>query len=118
MLVHFLQVNNNGHITFNRPFSRFNPEFPILGSNIAMIAPFWADSDTTANGSGYVWYRETDEEELVVAVKARIEQAYPFTAQDFVPRHIIIATWDHIGYYPRQTDKVPVSISWFACRCE
>ena len=102
-------MNNNGHISFTGPFFAFNPQqFPFPG--IPLIAIYWADADTRDNTTGGVWYRETDNKDLVSEVKAMIEQAYPYTAQDFSSRFIFVATWDHVGYYPMRTDKVPLFI--------
>ncbi|HPU15188.1 MAG TPA: cadherin domain-containing protein, partial [Polymorphobacter sp.] len=61
-----MYVNNNGLVSFNTPVSIYNPQvFPY--SNLAAIAPFWADVDTrygaqtatpggTSTGSNLVWY--------------------------------------------------------------
>lgn len=46
-----------------------------------MIAPFWADVDTRASGSGQVFMRNTGTNKFAVA-------------------------WDHVGYYDEQTDKL------------
>jgi hypothetical protein len=50
-------VNNNGNITFDVPLAQFTPSD--LNSNnggIPIIAPFFADVDTTGPGSGLVTY--------------------------------------------------------------
>ncbi|WP_437653775.1 DNRLRE domain-containing protein [Sorangium sp. So ce1182] len=44
-------VNNNGNITFDGPLNVFTP-FPLESTNRAIIAPFFADVDTTGPGSG------------------------------------------------------------------
>lgn len=51
-------VNNNGNITFNEPLEDFSP-FPLNTTNIPIIAPFFADVDTTRPGSGLVQYGNT-----------------------------------------------------------
>jgi len=50
-----LFVNNNGNVTFNSALSEFTP-FPLLTTNVPMIAPFFADVDTRAAGSDVVRY--------------------------------------------------------------
>jgi len=51
-------VNNNGNVTFSGPLTAFTPE-PLVGSGIPIIAPFWADVDTTGPGSAVVGYGQT-----------------------------------------------------------
>jgi hypothetical protein len=50
-----LYVNNNGNLTFDGPLSTYTPA-PIAASGLKIIAPFWADVDTRASGSGVVRY--------------------------------------------------------------
>jgi len=50
-----LFVNNNGNVTFNSPLGTYTP-FPLLTTNVPMIAPFFADVDTRAAGSNLVHY--------------------------------------------------------------
>jgi len=45
-----LFVNNNGNVTFDEPLSSFTP-FPLLATNSLIIAPFFADVDTSVAGS-------------------------------------------------------------------
>ena len=98
-----LQVNNNGVISFTRAVSDFTPEpFP-LGNGLQLIAPFWGDVDTT--GTGEVWYRETTNPALLQRAQREIRE-YFSGQEEFVPKGIVIATWDHVGYYSSHTDKV------------
>jgi Ca2+-binding RTX toxin-like protein len=48
-------VNNNGNVTFNGPLSSFTP-FPILTTGVPILAPFFADVDTTVGSSSPVTY--------------------------------------------------------------
>ena len=104
-----LQVNNNGDISFTTSVSQYTPDpFPLFG-DLALIAPYWADVDTT--GTGTVWYRESTDAELLARARTMIQSA--FTSQDnFIPSYIFVATWDHVGYYNSQTDKVIASFMY------
>ncbi|HYL68338.1 MAG TPA: Ig-like domain-containing protein, partial [Candidatus Limnocylindria bacterium] len=52
-----LFVNNNGNVTFGQPLGTFTPT-GLNGDNggIPIMAPFWADVDTTGLGSSVVTY--------------------------------------------------------------
>ncbi|MFZ4535301.1 beta strand repeat-containing protein [Propionivibrio sp.] len=86
-------VNNNGNITFAGPISTYTPGVINAGVNNPIIAPFWADVDTrggtvaptqggNSTGSNLVYYN-LDEEAKIFTV-----------------------TWDDVGYYSGQTDKL------------
>ena len=97
-----MQVNNNGLLSFVRGVSQFTPEaFPLSG-NLRVIAPFWADVDT--RGTGTVWFRSTNDSGLLA--RARDEVAAFLNQEGFIPSYIFIATWDHVGYFRRNTDRV------------
>jgi Nidogen-like len=52
-----LFVNNNGNITFNQPLGQFTPSaLNTANGGIPIIAPFFADVDTTGAGSNVVTY--------------------------------------------------------------
>jgi hypothetical protein len=44
-----LYVNNNGNVTFNQPLSTYTP-YGLSGTTTPIIAPFFADVDTTRGG--------------------------------------------------------------------
>ena len=105
MLAIYMQVNNNGHISFNVAYGAFHPnrfenEFDPL------IAPYWADADTS--GTGIVWYRESTSQADKNRVQSEIRAIFREAAR-FTPSLVFIATWDHVGYYPSRTDKVQVN---------
>ena len=64
---------------------------------------FWADADTRPDDGGFVWYRITNSSDLTERALKDIRNAHPRVADI---DYLLIATWDHIGYYFRQTDKV------------
>ena len=106
---YIVQVNNNGIISFGNSFSQFNPtRFP-RNATQALIAPYWADADTSTNGSGTVFFRETTNPTLLQRASRDIQDglSVPFT-----PSYLLIATWDSIGYYFRRTDRVIVHVMY------
>jgi len=101
---YFIQVNNNGIISFMNVFSEHDPRlFPLQSFNIPVISPFWADADTSQDGSGAVFYRETTDFDLLQRVSTEIQFGL---SMSFTPTHLLIATWDAIGYYNMNTDRV------------
>ena len=100
------QVNNNGHLTPANPYSEFFPQE--LPFNTPLIAVFWADSDTEPHDGGFVWYRISYSPDLIERALKDIQSAYP-SVPDI--DYLLIATWDHIGYYPGQTDKVSYTLT-------
>jgi len=98
-----IQVNTNGAISFTTSISQYTPDsFPLAGSQ-EIIAPYWADVDT--RGTGTIWYRETTDPDLLERADNEIRQAFP-TLLRYASEFLFIATWDHVGYYARATDKV------------
>jgi hypothetical protein len=79
-------VNNNGNLTFTNALATFSP-FPLLDSQLPIIAPFFADVDTTGNSpvpSGLVTYGNTT------------YQGQP----------AFCVNWRNVGYFAGQTDKL------------
>ena len=74
--------------------------FPVPA--LPMIAPFLADVDT--RGTGYVWYRATNDAALIA--KAVNDISAISSGHTFNPCWLFIATWDHVGYHSNHTDKV------------
>ena len=68
-----------------------------------VIAPYWADVDTT--GTGVVWFRETSNASLLNRVRRDIQDAF-VNQRFFEPTTLFIATWDHVGYFFNHTDLV------------
>ena len=91
------QVHNNGYLFFkNYSGLDFSPApLPINGS--AFVAPYWADIDTRRTGN--VSYRITQDPEL-------LQRARNDSSSRASPLWLFIATWNHVGYYNQQTDKV------------
>ncbi len=73
-----LYINNNGNVSFTGAYGTYTPVgFP--SSAYVMVAPFWADVETTAPTSGLVYYKITP--------------------------HYMIVQWDSVGYYNNHADK-------------
>ena len=103
LLLFCLQVNNNGDITFNAAYGDYSPTpFPIFGN--PMIAPFLSDIDT--RGAGTVWYRTTTDASLLANAIRDIPSI--LSGPNFAPVWLLIATWDHVGYYNSHSDKVSI----------
>ena len=77
-----LFVNNNGNVTFDQRLGTFTP-FDFRETGQAMIAPFFADVDTTGTGSGIVHYGTTT-----------LGGAQAFCV-----------IWDNVGYFSSNFDK-------------
>ena len=94
-------MNNNGLLSFLKGVSQFSSRrFPLPDGKL--IAPFWADVDTTR--TGIVWYRSTTEADLLgrfIDMVARLQNQDSFT-----PSYLFIVTWDHVGYFFENIDKV------------
>ena len=78
-------VNNNGNITFQAPLNEFIPK-PLQTLEKLIIAPFWADVDTRADGSNVATYSHH-----IDTVNGR---------------PALGANWVQVGYYNQYDDKL------------
>lgn len=78
-----LYVNNNGNVTFTGPLSTYTP-FGLAGAGTRIIAPFFADVDTRASGSGLVEYGQ-----------ATVDG-----------RSAFIVNWPNVGYFDTHDDRL------------
>ncbi len=78
-------INNNGNVTFGSATGAFSPQ-PLDSAGLPIIAPFWADVDTTGAGSGVVTYGQAT----------------------FGGRPALCVNWDGagVGYFAGNTDKL------------
>ena len=83
-------------LSLNTTDARYTPaRFPTMD---VLIAPFWADADTTVGrGTGHVYYRSTMNQTLLDRVTVIVNTA--FTGANFVAEHLHVVTWFEIGYY-------------------
>ena len=68
-----------------------------------VIAPFYADIDTRGGGQVY-WRASGQAEDLSRA--ANLVSRYYEASRDFVPGEVVVVTWDTVGYFDMNTDKV------------
>eukprot|EP00105_Crassostrea_gigas_P046261 XP_019930409.1 PREDICTED: protein mesh [Crassostrea gigas] len=91
-----LIVNTNGVISFLRPVGTYTPNpFPIA-NDARMIAPFWADIDTTRGGT--VWYRETTNDTMLDRATDEVRAYFPDFFR-FRASWVFIATWDRVAFF-------------------
>ena len=98
MFILYVQVNENGVLSFNAPFSVSNPTsfFSFFLRDVTLIAPFWNDVDVI-NRFGNIWYRLTyDSEDLALATSLITNNA-PVAPAGFNTSYLLIATWERVG---------------------
>ena len=87
-----LQVNTNGALSFNRPFTEPEPESFPLDSH-TLISPYWEHHSTSRFGR--VYYRNTTDIALLRRAQYRLQDIFP-SARNFFPSYLFIATWDGV----------------------
>ena len=86
----------------NNSYNHWTPaSLPING--LQFIAPYWADFDLTATGN--VFYRQTRDPDLLARATNEIKAAFPMS-QNVIVYNLLVVTWDAVGYYERNSDKV------------
>ena len=107
-----MQISVNGAIFFGQgtdtDYVPNQNAFPLDGGR-KFVAPFWADVDTTTSGD--VWYRQSTLQTLLDKANMQIKNAFPLQ-QQFTATDLIIATWDHVGYFDNKIDKVIAKCNW------
>lgn len=96
-------VNNNGNITFGNSLSSFTPT--AIGDNYIypIIAPFWADVDT----STYNYVSGALSDGYVTPTAGGTSMGSNLTWYDIDPATgTFTVTWDDVGYYSANTDKL------------
>ena len=103
IIIILLQVNDNGIISFNRHYNVRTPlPLPLRGTQ-RIIAPYWANVDT--RGTGIVYYRQSNDSALLARASREIKTALSLTYNVEI-KNLLIATWNGVGYYFRNSDKV------------
>ena len=102
-MFNYTQINDNGVISFNNPYNVRTPlSLPLSGTD-QIIAPYWADVDT--RGTGQIFYRQSTDPSLLARTENEIRRAFPMS-QNVTITNLLIATWDAVGYYLFNDDKV------------
>ena len=113
--IDILQVHDNGYISFGVNYVDYTPgPFPIPQT---IIAPFWADTDTSCGGVGDVYYRETTANSTLAKVANDIQNSLS-PSSDFFPSSVVIATWHQVRYYPCNIFDYKVRIMDVCCKCQ
>lgn len=108
-----LYVNTNGVLSLGNPVEEpqtndfFNsfPLFPDLNQDgeferNVLIAPFWADVDTS-NNRGNIYYRQSTESTLLNEVTNEVRNLF-ILYSDYTATWAFIATWDGVSFYNHQ----------------
>ena len=77
----------------------------LLFSASRIIAPYLSDVDT--RGIGNITYREDSSTALLNRTRLEIQRAFE-NSSNFEPTNLFIVTWNTVGYYNDNTDKVSV----------
>uniref|UniRef100_A0A671TVC0 NIDO domain-containing protein n=1 Tax=Sparus aurata TaxID=8175 RepID=A0A671TVC0_SPAAU len=90
-----IYVNQNGHLTFDRPWELFRAiRFP-LHRNRDIIAPFWTDLDNRL--SGHVFYNQYTSGSVLQQATQDINKYFPGLM--FKAAWVFVATWHEVAYY-------------------
>jgi len=100
---YIFQVSDNGVVSFNRTYSLHTPHLLPLNGTDQFIAPYWADVDIRETGQ--VFYRQTTDPSLLARATSEIRVAFPGSLNVAI-NHLVIVTWNGVGYYYRKSDKV------------
>ena len=87
------QVNTNGIISFQIPFTEFIPQRFPLNYFIPLIAPFWDDVDIRRFGN--IFFRETSNTTLLQRACNQLQELFS-SSDNFTPTTLFIATWDRV----------------------
>ena len=101
-------------LSLNATETRYTPvPFPITDYLIPLIAPFWADADTSVSGHVYYTKRPTINQTLLDRATAIINTA--FTGTNFVTKHLYIVTWFEVGYYGQTENSKVIHLEYVVC---
>ena len=89
------QVNTNGIISFQLPFTEIRPRrFPLNNFQyIPLIAPFWHLVDFRRSGN--IFFRQTSNATLLQRACNQLQELFP-SSDNFTPTTLFIATWDRV----------------------
>ncbi|XP_041453734.1 sushi domain-containing protein 2-like isoform X2 [Lytechinus variegatus] len=99
-----LIVNTNGIISFIKNVSQYTPDVFPLDDDRRIIAPYWADVDTSGprGENGKVWYRQTtNDTSFLQNLTDQIGSIFrvEFRFRPFVAKFAFVATWENVTFY-------------------
>jgi nidogen (entactin) len=97
-----IYINTNGLLTFDSELPRWKSDLILPLGSFRLVAPFYADVDTSLSGN--VYYRETADASMLQKVETLIHANFP-ESSSFRPRHLLIVTWDEVGYWNSMYDQ-------------
>lgn len=99
-----IQVSTNGALSLGDDATTLvNVKFPQSIIDKPLIAPFLADVDTTSAGN--VYYRLSSSSSDLEYANEHIRNIGTF-ANDFYASQVVVVTWDSVGYFRNNSDKV------------
>lgn len=108
-----MQVNENGVLSFGRPYRFSHPKrFP--DSTIAVrqqnvVAPFWSDNDIRKEGTvRYAAIQRSSSAEgnmLLQQIAARVNEPRSVSDDQFEPTFMVVAQWDKVHPFPHGSDS-------------
>ncbi|XP_042370971.1 sushi, nidogen and EGF-like domain-containing protein 1, partial [Plectropomus leopardus] len=97
-------VNNNGHLTFMAPYSRYTAKrFPLHGSR-DIIAVFWVDLDNRRNGQ--IYYNQYTSGNVIQRATQDINGYFP--GLNFNASWVFVVTWYEVAYFPNSRTQTTV----------
>lgn len=118
-MIRLLQINENGVISFRRPFrSRFIQDFNNVRSFEAIIAPFWTDLALNRNQFDRILFRRVQNSTTLTRASSLTQEHFP--GMDFEPTDVIIVTWYRVGRFFSDPEvcmitKCPGTVLGVAC---
>ena len=92
-------MDTNGIVSFGRAFQNSKQIMIFPTNSPPIICPFWCDADTGHGGA--IYYRVVTEDNDINGslMQARQEiMAYFIDNQMFVPKYMVIITWEKVAY--------------------
>lgn len=98
-------IGTNGVITFQQAFLEFAPTTcGPLNASLRMVAPFWADFDTTHGG--HIYYRESNDQRLLQVISSEVSAAFP-QLWGLNLQWLFIVTWFEGPYHNSPVPSCP-----------
>ncbi|XP_067285782.1 uncharacterized protein si:dkey-32n7.7 [Pseudorasbora parva] len=107
-----IYVNNNGYLTFDKPFYERLPEaFPAYSTR-DIIAPLWAMFDCSVNGS--ISYRRITRGRILDRARNDVKQYFPLFGISV--QKVLIVTWDKVPYLNDSLRVSSLQVVLIICR--